>query len=112
MRIKSVSIKNFRALRSLSLNFSNMTVIIGENDCGKTSVMLALEVFFEGRKLNDPADYFNLNPLVLVSSFPRKPFHVLLVYTGIILEQPIQVEPRHCEPVTGKIRLLASTIEA
>jgi len=58
MKIKSVTIKNFRALRSLTLDFSNMTVIIGENDCGKTSVMLALEVFFEGKKLDDPADYF------------------------------------------------------
>ena len=58
MKIKSVTIKNFRALRVLSIDFSNMTVIIGENDCGKTSVMLALEVFFEGKKLNDPADYF------------------------------------------------------
>lgn len=58
MRIRSATIKNFRALRSLSLDFSNMTVIIGENDCGKTSVMLALEVFFEGKKLSDPADYF------------------------------------------------------
>ncbi len=58
MRIKSVEIKNFRALRSLPLELSNMTVIIGENDCGKTSVMLAMEAFFEGTKLNDPSDYF------------------------------------------------------
>jgi predicted ATP-dependent endonuclease of OLD family len=49
-----------------------MTVIIGENDCGKTSVMLALEVFFEGRKLNDPADYFKkiiTNPVVIEADF-------------------------------------------
>jgi hypothetical protein len=35
-----------------------MTVIIGENDCGKTSVMLALQAFFAGKKLSDEADYF------------------------------------------------------
>ena len=58
MRIKNVKIKNFRALRELSIDFSNMTVIIGENDCGKTSVMLSLEVFFDGKKLTDEANYF------------------------------------------------------
>jgi len=58
MRIKNVSIKNYRALRKLSIDFSKMTVIIGENDCGKTSVMLALQVFFGGKKLTDPVDYF------------------------------------------------------
>jgi len=56
MRIKNVKIKNFRALRKLLIVFSNMTVIIGENDCGKTSVMLALQTFFEGKKLTDEAN--------------------------------------------------------
>jgi predicted ATP-dependent endonuclease of OLD family len=58
MRIRTVNIKNFRALRELSMDLSEMTVIIGENDCGKTSVMLALQTFFSGKKLTDPADYF------------------------------------------------------
>src|SRR4030043_786895 len=58
MRIRNVKISNFRALRELSIDFSNMTVIIGENDCGKTSVMLALAAFFDAKKLTDPADYF------------------------------------------------------
>jgi len=58
MRIRNVRIKNFRALRELSIDFSKMTVIIGENDCGKTSVMLALQAFFEGKKLTDEANYF------------------------------------------------------
>jgi len=35
-----------------------MTVIIGENDCGKTSVMLALQTFFESKKLDSESDYF------------------------------------------------------
>jgi len=58
MRIRNVKIRNYRALHELSIDFSNMTVIIGENDCGKTSVMLALEIFFDGKKLTDRTDYF------------------------------------------------------
>jgi len=72
MRIKNVTIKNFRALRELSIEFSNMTVIIGENDCGKTSVMLSLEVFFDGKKLTDRADYFKKDtstPIVIEVAF-------------------------------------------
>jgi Predicted ATPase len=52
MRIRNIKIRNYRALRELSIDLSNMTVIIGENDCGKTSVMLALEVFFDGKKID------------------------------------------------------------
>ena len=72
MRIRNVKIKNYRALRKLSIDLSNMTVIIGENDCGKTSVMLALEVFFEAKKLADPADYFKKDistPVVIEAEF-------------------------------------------
>lgn len=58
MRIRNLKVENFRALRELSIDLPNMTVIIGENDCGKTSVMLALQAFFAGKKLSDAADYF------------------------------------------------------
>ncbi len=49
-----------------------MAVIIGENDCGKTSIMLALEAFFNGKKFNDKADYFKKNtdiPIVIEIDF-------------------------------------------
>lgn len=72
MRIRNLKVKNFRALRELSIEFSNMTVIIGENDCGKTSVMLAIEVFFSGKKLTDRADYFKKDtktPIVIEVAF-------------------------------------------
>jgi len=74
MRLRSVYIKNFRALREVTINFSDMTVIIGENDCGKTSVMLALEVFFEGKKLNNKSDYFKKeisSPVIIQARFEQ-----------------------------------------
>ena len=72
MRIRNLRVKNFRALRELSIEFSNMTVIISENDCGKTSVMLAIEIFFSGKKLTERADYFkkdNKTPIVIEVAF-------------------------------------------
>lgn len=48
MRIKRVAIKNFRALRDVSLDFSNTTALIGENNSGKSAFLIALELFFAG----------------------------------------------------------------
>jgi len=76
MRLKDVYIKNFRALQEATINFSSMTVIIGENDCGKTSVMLALKVFFESKKIDDEADYFKKdtsNPVIVEARFDQLP---------------------------------------
>jgi len=74
MRLRSVTIKNFRALREVTINLSDMTVIIGENDCGKTSVMLALQTFFESKKLDSESDYFKKgvsNPVIIEVKFDQ-----------------------------------------
>lgn len=58
MRISSVEIANFRALESVEIPLNQFSVLIGENDVGKTSFLYALEKFFEGKKLNDKEDWF------------------------------------------------------
>ena len=42
MRITSVGIRNFRGIKSLDLDLGEITVLIGENNSGKTSVLEAL----------------------------------------------------------------------
>ena len=44
MRITSVRIRNFRGIRSLDLALGPVTVLIGENNSGKTSVLDALKL--------------------------------------------------------------------
>ena len=44
MRIASVRIENFRGIRSLELEFDEATVLIGENNSGKTAVLDALRL--------------------------------------------------------------------
>lgn len=39
MRIASIKIKNFRALKDLEIPLARSTVLIGENNCGKSSVL-------------------------------------------------------------------------
>ncbi len=44
MTISSVRIRNFRGIRDLSLDLDDVTVLIGENNSGKTSVLDALRL--------------------------------------------------------------------
>ena len=44
MRITGVRIRNFRGIRSLDLELGPVTVLIGENNTGKTSVLDALKL--------------------------------------------------------------------
>lgn len=48
MRIKSVGIENFRCLNNVEIDFNNITTLIGTNGAGKSSVLRALDWFFNG----------------------------------------------------------------
>lgn len=49
MKIKSVSIKNFRTLKDVSIPFDSITTFIGPNGVGKSTVLHALDWYFNGR---------------------------------------------------------------
>jgi putative ATP-dependent endonuclease of the OLD family len=47
MKLVKLELENFRSYRNLEINFQeNMNVIIGRNDVGKSTIMEALEIFF------------------------------------------------------------------
>lgn len=49
MKIQSVRIKNFRTLRDVSITFDAVTTFIGPNGTGKSTVLRALDWFFNGK---------------------------------------------------------------
>ena len=51
MRLARAHIVNFRCLRDLSVSFDDVTVLVGANSTGKSSVLHALEWFFRGSPL-------------------------------------------------------------
>lgn len=51
MRIKSVSLKGFRGYSSLvKIEFTDLLVLVGKNDIGKSTVLEALDIFFNDGK--------------------------------------------------------------
>lgn len=51
MKIKRLTIKNFRGYHGeTSIEFENLTAFVGKNDIGKSSIMEALDVFFNDGK--------------------------------------------------------------
>ncbi|ELM7852047.1 ATP-dependent nuclease [Escherichia coli] len=49
MKIQSVRIKNFRALKDVTIPFDSVTTFIGPNGAGKSTVLHALDWFFNGK---------------------------------------------------------------
>ena len=51
MKIKSLSIKNFRGYRNATeIPFDDLTVFVGKNDVGKSTILEALDIFFNDGK--------------------------------------------------------------
>ncbi|OEE65880.1 hypothetical protein A1OO_08710 [Enterovibrio norvegicus FF-33] len=48
-QIKRVEIKNFRSIRTLSISPNQLAVLVGRNDSGKSNVLRALNLFFNGK---------------------------------------------------------------
>jgi predicted ATP-dependent endonuclease of OLD family len=63
MRISEFSAKNFRAFRIINtVRFGNLTTIVGQNDTGKSSILYALDVFFNEQKIEE-TDFHDKAPV-------------------------------------------------
>lgn len=65
MKLKTLSIKNFRNFEDISITLSNKNVVFGMNDVGKTNFLYALRFLFE-RKIRNKgfleSDFFQIIP--------------------------------------------------
>lgn len=50
MKIKRISIENFRSIKHVDIIVSEFNIFVGQNNCGKTNLFEALEFFFNGYK--------------------------------------------------------------
>ncbi|MCO8455748.1 AAA family ATPase [Burkholderia multivorans] len=49
MKIQSIRVKNFRTLKDVAIPFDSVTTLIGPNGTGKSTVLRALDWFFNGK---------------------------------------------------------------
>ncbi|EAJ9435976.1 TPA: AAA family ATPase [Campylobacter coli] len=59
MKLVKCKIENFRSYENIEFNFSDLSVIIGKNDVGKSTLFDALDIFFENNKALE--DDVNMN---------------------------------------------------
>lgn len=61
MRLKSVKIQNFRCYKEpISVSFDDITTLIGKNDIGKSTILEALEIFFNNDIVKISSDDLNI----------------------------------------------------
>lgn len=64
MILKSVKLKNFRGYRNeTEVAFNNLTAFVGSNDAGKSSILEALEIFFNNKVVKIEKDDLNVDAL-------------------------------------------------
>jgi CRISPR-associated exonuclease Cas4 len=109
VKIKKVQIGNFRSIKSLEFDFQDLTILIGENNTGKTNILKALDLFFSSTVRGIDEEYFrgkdvqcNINVTVtfgdLTSEEKSSKIRKYLIDDTLILQKTFS-----CNPETGKI---------
>jgi len=52
MKIKSITIHNFRSIKDIKFNLNDYSLLIGANNSGKTNIIDALRIFYEKEKFD------------------------------------------------------------
>jgi|GEM_PF-307523 len=63
MFLNSIRIENYRALQDVYIPLSQFVCIVGENNSGKSSTLLALSLFLTGSKINESYYYDSTKPI-------------------------------------------------
>lgn len=92
MKIKTVKIKNFRSYKEeISVDFGDLTTFVGKNDIGKSTILEALDIFFNENKGVIKIDKDDINKqsivegdteIVISVSFEELPSSVLIDSTN------------------------------
>ncbi|MCT7587750.1 ATP-dependent nuclease [Aliarcobacter butzleri] len=76
MKIKQIEVKNYRLLKDFTLDLEDeLSLVIGKNNCGKTSLLLALNKFLNSGKFKSDdinLDYKKQLTTFMLSSFPNE----------------------------------------
>ncbi|WP_445405567.1 ATP-binding protein [Acinetobacter pittii] len=83
MKLVSIEIKNFRCYEeNILISFDNLTTFIGKNDIGKSTILEALEIFFNNSTVKITQDDLNINStdtdVIITCEFSDLPPKIIL----------------------------------
>lgn len=93
MRIKTIKIRNFRGYKDeVEIEFSNLTAFVGKNDIGKSTLLEALDIFFNSGKGVIKLDKDDVNKQALTNGDTETVFSVCFeeLPTNIIIDSTNQ----------------------
>lgn len=92
MKIKSMKLKNFRGYKEeVEVNFDDLTVFVGKNDIGKSTILEALDIFFNNGKgiikidkndLNKEAEINGEKEIIISVCFGNLPEEIVIDSTN------------------------------
>ena len=60
MKLHTLKIKGFKRLKEVTINFGDATFLIGQNNCGKSSILKAIEVLLSAKKQLSNLDFYSI----------------------------------------------------
>lgn len=70
MRLTKVNIENFRSYQNIEIELSDLNIIVGKNDVGKSTLLDALNIFFENEKpLDNDANAYSTSKEIIITCF-------------------------------------------
>ena len=94
MKISKVQIKNFKSLKDVALNgLGNMVVLIGKNSSGKSNMLEALYMFFNGFNLIEPS------PVGPVTGFDNHLWYNVETKSPIEITLWVEFDAKECEEI-------------
>lgn len=60
MKLHTLKISGFKRLKEVTINFGDATFLIGQNNCGKSSILKAIEVLLSAKKQLTNFDYHSI----------------------------------------------------
>jgi len=79
MRIVRINVKNFRSLKNVTIDLDKLTLLLGRNGSGKSSVLHAINIFYTLNARIRLDDYFNRNT--------KEPIEIELTFADFTLEE-------------------------
>jgi predicted ATP-dependent endonuclease of OLD family len=111
MKIRGISVKNYRCLRNIDVPIEDLSVLLGQNGCGKSCLLSALRLFYNTHVGVEIQDFYdqNINEDITITvhfsdltPFEKKLFSPYLEGEGLSIEKVIKyAEPRPTQKYHG-----------